>query len=72
MISLGKEAKNKDFLNILKENQSHYVLDLYLYVKNRLSNESLLQPGSLKDKDGRLGVVPVVLHYSNMYEISSI
>lgn len=49
-----------------------YVLDVFLYVKNRLTSDNVLQPGNPKEKDGRLGIVPVVLHHSNVNAISTI
>ncbi len=39
---LGREAKNREFIDILKENESHIVIDVYLFVKNKLSNDNVL------------------------------
>ena len=59
-------AKNKELEEIIDFNESHYLLDVYLYVKDKLTNENLCQPGSKSLKDGRLGIVPVILHPSTL------
>ncbi len=56
----------------MESNESHYVLDVYLYVSDRLTNDNMVQPGNLTEKDGRLGIVPVVLHPSTLHSISSV
>ena len=45
---------------------------MYLYVKDRLTSDNMCQPGNPKNKDGKLGIVPVVLHPSTIHSISSI
>lgn len=65
-------GKNKELQQIMDSNESHYVLDVYLYVSDRLTNDNMCQPGNFKQKDGRLGIVPVVLHPSTLHSISSI
>ena len=57
---------------MLSQSESHYIIDIYLYVKNKLSSDNELQPGNPKEKDGRLGIVPVVLHYLNIESISTL
>jgi len=59
---IGRELKNKDLADIIQSNQTHYVLDVYIYVKDKLTSENLCQPGNPSEKDGRLGIIPVVLH----------
>jgi len=56
----------------MDSNESHYVLDVYLYVSDRLTNDNMVQPGNLVEKDGRLGIVPVILHPSTLHSISSV
>lgn len=58
--------------DISNQNESHYVIDVYLYVKNRLSSDSVLQPGDVQLRDGRIGIVPVILHHSLVHSISTI
>jgi hypothetical protein len=65
-------GKNKELQQIMESNESHYVLDVYLYVSDRLTNDNMVQPGNLTEKDGRLGIVPVVLHPSTLHSISSV
>ena len=43
-----------------------------MYVKDRLTSDNLCQPGNPKLKDGRLGIMPIVLHPSTIHSISSI
>lgn len=45
---------------------------MYLYCKDKLTSEAFLQPGNPKTKDGRLGIVPVLLHHSTVDAISTI
>lgn len=49
-----------------------YILDVYLYCKDKLTNEALLQPGNPEKKDGRMGIVPVLLHPTTVHAISTI
>lgn len=65
-------AKSKELASIVENNESMYVLDVYLYVKDRLSSENLCQPGNPHAKDGRIGIVPVVLHPSTIQSVSTI
>ncbi len=57
---------------VIEENDVHYVLDVYLYVKDRLTGDNMCQPGDPVARDGRLGIVPVVLHASTVHSISTI
>ena len=45
---------------------------MYLYTKDMLTTDTLLQPGDIKKGDGRLGLIPVILHESTVYAISTI
>ena len=65
-------GKNKELQQLLDNNESHYILDVYLYVSDRLTNDNMVQPGDPKAKDGRLGIVPVVLHPSTLHSVSTI
>lgn len=47
-------------------------MDVYLYCKDKLTSESFLQPGNPSKGDGRLGIVPVVLHDTAVQAISTI
>jgi hypothetical protein len=47
-------------------------VDVLLYVKNRLTSDYVLQPGDFAKKDGRLGVIPVLLHHSSVAAVSTI
>lgn len=68
MIQLGKEKKNKDLIDMLEKNESFFIMDMYLFVKNKLTIDNVLQPGDIRDRsDGKLGIVPVVLHPSNIH-----
>lgn len=64
--------KNKELQRVIEESDVHYVLDVYLYVKDRLTGDNMCQPGDPNSKDGRLGIVPVVLHASTVHSISTI
>ena len=57
---------------MLGQTDNHYILDCYLYVKNKLTSDNVLQPGDPQAKDGRLGIVPVILHHSNVSAVSTI
>jgi hypothetical protein len=48
------------------------VLDVYLYVKDRLTSENTVQPGDPALKNGRLGIVPVILDSSTVHSISTV
>ena len=65
-------SKNKDYIDVLQKSETHYIIDVLLYVKNKLTSDNVLQPGDLLKKDGRLGVVPVLLHHSSVTAISTI
>lgn len=69
MKSLGKNIELKQ---IMESNESHYILDVYLYVSDRLTKDNMVQPGNTSTKDGRLGIVPVVLHPSTLHSVSSV
>lgn len=58
--------------DILSTTESNYILDVYLYCKDKLTSEALLQPGNIKTKDGRLGIIPVLLHHTTLQAISTI
>lgn len=64
--------KNKSLIGFIEENDVHYILDVYLYVKNKLTTDNECQPGDPEKKNGRLGIVPVVLHASTVQEVSSV
>ena len=67
---VGKQSR--ELASIIEQNESHYVLDVYLYVKDRLTSENTIQPGDTATKNGRLGIVPVILHSSTIHSVSSI
>ena len=64
--------KNKELQRVIEQNDVHYVLDVYLYVKDRLTGDNMCQPGDVNTRDGRLGIVPVVLHASTVHSISTV
>lgn len=66
------DSKNKDYLDVMSKSEIHYIVDVLLYVKNKLTPDNLLQPGDFTKKDGRLGVIPVLLHNSSVAGISTI
>ena len=83
LVSFSKQritAKNKDIFKskqnnldeIIDPTQPNYILDVYLYSKNKLTSDAYLQPGDPKQGDGRLGIVPVILHHSTIKAISTI
>ena len=57
---------------MISKSEKHFILDILLYVKNKLTPDNVLQPGDFSKKDGRLGVIPVLLHHSNIAAISTI
>jgi len=73
LVSFSKQkitAKNKNQFDMKKsqlgdivtQTEASYILDVYLYCKSKLTSDSFLQPGDHLKKDGRLGIVPVILH----------
>lgn len=58
--------------DILSKSEVNYVLDVYLYCKDKLTSDVFLQPGDPKKANGRLGIVPVLLHHSTVVAISTI
>ena len=56
-----KSRKGQHFGDITANSDLVIVLDMYLYTKNKLTAEGTLQPGDPKQRDGRLGLVPIVL-----------
>jgi ATP-dependent RNA helicase DOB1 len=66
------DTKNKDHLDVITKSESHYIVDVLLYVNNKLTADNVLQPGDFSKKDGRLGVIPVILHHSSVAAISTI
>lgn len=64
--------QNKALASIIEQSDSHYVLDIFLYVKDRLTSENTVQPGDPTTKNGRLGIVPVILDSSTVHSVSSI
>ena len=66
------DSKNKEYLDVISKTEIHYIIDVLLYVKNKLTSDNVLQPGDFSARDGRLGVVPVLLHASNIAAISTI
>lgn len=69
-MSVGR--KNKELQAIFENNEVHYVLDVYMYVKDRLTGDNMTQPGDPSKRDGHLGIVPVVLHPDTLHSISTI
>mmetsp|Transcript_14785 Transcript_14785/g.22932 ORF Transcript_14785/g.22932 Transcript_14785/m.22932 type:complete len:96 (+) Transcript_14785:712-999(+) len=63
------QAKNKQrgLADISQQNEPRILLDVYLYSKKKLTNDSTLQPGNPKVEDGCLGLVPVMLHHSTVH-----
>ena len=47
-------------------------MDIYLYSKDKLTSDAFLQPGDPQKGDGRLGIIPVVLHHTTVSAISTI
>ena len=85
LVSFSKQrinTKNKDLFkkaakfmkidDIQQKNESTFVLDVYLYSKDRLTSDVFLQPGNPLKQDGRLGIIPVVMHTSTIKAISTI
>lgn len=66
------DSKNKEYLDVMSKSDIHYIVDVLLYVKNKLTPDNLLQPGDFTKKDGRLGVIPVLLHHSSIAAIATI
>lgn len=66
------DSKNKDYLDVISKSETHYIVDVLLYVKNRLTSDYILQPGDFLKRDGRLGVIPVLLHHTSVAAISTI
>lgn len=86
LVSFSKQkitAKNKalfkqklkgggDLSEVKSHTEASFILDVYLYVKEKLTSEALLQPGNPLKGDGRLGIIPVVLHHTTVSAISTI
>jgi len=53
-------------------NERYIVLDVYLYVKDRLTSENICQPGNLAAEDGNLGIIPIVLHPATVHSVSKV
>ena len=68
----GLVTKGDSLVDIVSGSESQYILDVYLYSKDKLTSEGLLQPGNVKKQDGRLGAVPVILSDSTIHKISTI
>ena len=66
------DSKNKDYLDVISKTEVQYILDVVLYVKNKLTSDNVLQPGDFKKRDGRLGVVPVLLHPNSIGGVATI
>lgn len=45
---LSNQNKNKEYIDILTQQETHYVLDVILYCKNRLTTDNVLQPGNFQ------------------------
>lgn len=58
--------------DVISQTESSYILDIYLYTKDKLTSDAMLQPGDPKKGDGRLGPVPVLLSPSTVSAISTI
>ncbi len=39
------DSKNKEYLDVISKTEVHYILDVLLYVKNKLTSDNVLQPG---------------------------
>jgi hypothetical protein len=65
-------GKNRELQQVIENQEIHYIVDVYLYVSDRLTSENIVQPGDFKKKEGRLGIVPVVLHPTTIEAISSV
>ena len=48
------------------------MIDVLLYVQNKITADNFLQPGNFQQRNGRLGAIPVILHHSSIEAISSI
>jgi hypothetical protein len=46
------DSKNKDYLDVISKTETHYIIDVLLYVKNKLTSDNVLQPGDFSKKDG--------------------
>ena len=66
------EMKKSQLSDITSQSESSYILDVYLYCKDKLTADSFLQPGDPAKKDGRIGIVPVLLHHTTVQAISTI
>ena len=67
------KSKHGDHLaDIVSRTEQTYILDVYLYSKDKLTTEGTLQPGNPKLGDGRLGLVPIALSPSTVSAISTI
>lgn len=64
--------KNKELIDIVSNTEASYILDVYLYCKDKLTLDSFLQPGDPIKKDGRMGIVPVLLHPTTVQAVSTI
>lgn len=66
-----KGAKNKHLLSMFKsedllnekndKNYEMYFVDVLLYCKNTLDNDSKIIPGNIKENDGLFGVIPCLM-----------
>jgi ATP-dependent RNA helicase DOB1 len=64
--------KKSNLTDIVTQSETSFVLDVYLYCKDKLTSDAFLQPGNPQKKDGRMGIVPVLLHPSTVQAISTI
>lgn len=61
-----------DLSDIKTTTEASFILDVYLYSQDKLTTDSFLQPGNPAKQDGRLGIIPVVLHHTTVKAISTI
>lgn len=67
-VEIKRMKNNREKQNIIKSlngnvNQVEmYFIDVLLYVKNMIDNESKLLPGSIEKGDGQMGVVPIIIN----------
>ena len=54
------------------DEEVEYVMDLLIYMKSKLNEERKFQTESLKSQNGILGLTPVILHPSNIYNLSQV
>lgn len=66
------KSKQSQLSEIKESTEATYILDVYLYSKDKLTSDAFLQAGNPLKQDGRLGIVPVALHPTTISAISTI